>query len=81
IKSLDLLEEVKDLRKLYRDDITEYYYLKSLMHCRLGQSALAIYFGNKALEVFKKRNNIIRMLDVKTILSIHLTETGEYERA
>lgn len=81
IKSLELLDEVKDLRKQYRDEITEYYYLKSLMHCRLGQSALAIYFGNKALEVFKKRNNIIRTLDVKTILSIHLTETGEYERA
>ncbi|MFF2877617.1 helix-turn-helix domain-containing protein [Gottfriedia sp. NPDC057991] len=81
IKSLDFLDEVKDLRKQYRDEITEYYYLKSLMHCRLGQSALAIYFGNKALEVFKQRNNIIRTLDVKTILSIHLTETGEYERA
>ncbi|MGG2024687.1 helix-turn-helix domain-containing protein [Gottfriedia sp. S16(2024)] len=81
IKSLNFLDEVKDLRKQYRDEITEYYYLKSLMHCRLGQSALAIYFGNKALEVFKQRNNIIRTLDVKTILSIHLTETGEYERA
>ncbi|PEJ57749.1 MULTISPECIES: helix-turn-helix transcriptional regulator [unclassified Bacillus (in: firmicutes)] len=80
-KALELLDEVNDLRKLYRDEITEYYYLKSLMHCQLGQSALAIYFGNKALEVFKKRNNIIRTLDVKTILSIHLTETGEYERA
>ncbi|PGS51701.1 helix-turn-helix transcriptional regulator [Bacillus sp. AFS041924] len=81
LKSLDLLDGVKDLRKKYRDEVTEYYYLKSLMHCRLGQSTLAIYFGNKALEVFKQRNNIIRTLDVKTILSIHLTEMGEYERA
>ncbi|WP_179865420.1 helix-turn-helix transcriptional regulator [Bacillus sp. AFS017336] len=80
-KALELLNEVKDLRKRYRDQITEYYYLKAIMHSKLSQSALAIYYGNKAFEIYKQSNNTIRLLDTKTILSIHLIRTGEYASA
>ncbi|MFZ3580034.1 tetratricopeptide repeat protein [Virgibacillus sp. DJP39] len=80
-KGLTLLSQAETKFKELKNDNDELFYHLALTHSYLNNITLAIYYGEKALELFNKMAYYPRSIDCQLILAINYTRVKKFEEA
>lgn len=63
------------------DDKGQFYFCKNARYCDYDQLDSSLYYGKKAVEVFKKTKNYPSLLTVLNNISKVYRKRGEYDKA